>query len=64
MILCYVLIKITDNINKIKFFPSNFTNLDSDNSFIFNVLVMSTITIVYIIIIYFLAITIFRKIQF
>ncbi|TES32521.1 hypothetical protein E1N00_11835, partial [Staphylococcus epidermidis] len=64
MILCYVVIKITDNINKIKFFPSNFTNLDTDKSFIFNLSIMSSITIVYIFIIYLLAITIFRKIQF
>ena len=64
MILCYVVIKITDNINKIKFFPSNFINLDTDKSFIFNLSIMSSITIVYIFIIYLLAITIFRKIQF
>ncbi|RIL79803.1 hypothetical protein BUY52_05940, partial [Staphylococcus epidermidis] len=64
MILCYVVIKITDNINKIKFSPSNFTNLDTDKSFIFNLSIMSSITIVYIFIIYLLAITIFRKIQF
>lgn len=64
MILCYVVIKITDNINKIKFFPSNFTNLNTDKDFIFSLLAMSTITVVYIIIFYVLAITIFRKIQF
>lgn len=49
---------------KFNFFPSNFTNLDTDKSFILNLSVMSSITIVYIIIIYILAITIFRKIQF
>lgn len=64
MILCYVVIKITDNINKIKFSPSNFTNLDTDKSFIFNLSIMSSITIVYIFIIYLLAITIFRKFNF
>ncbi|BAW90846.1 ABC transporter permease [Staphylococcus capitis] len=64
MILCYVVIKLTDNINKIKFFPSNFTNLNTDKDFIFSLLAMSTITVVYIIIFYVLAITIFRKIQF
>lgn len=62
MILCYVVIKIIDNINKIKFFFLNFINLDIDKSFIFNLLIMSFIIIVYIFIIYFLVIMIFRKI--
>lgn len=43
---------------------SYFTNLNTDKDFIFSLLAMSTITVVYIIIFYVLAITIFRKIQF
>ena len=60
----FILIKVTDSIDKIKIFPSNFIKLDSNISFSQNLLIMSVITLVYIIVIYLVSKLIFKKLQY
>lgn len=60
----FILIKVTDSIDKIKLFPSNFIKLDSNISFSQNLLIMSVITLVYIVVIYLVSKLIFKKLQY
>ncbi len=60
----YILIKVTDSIDKIKLLLSNFIKLDSNISFPKNLLIMSVITLLYIVVIYLVSKLIFKKLQY